>query len=121
MGSHVFLARAARAVRRLWPDRNPLKRTADRLEAAVGAGLTVAFLAGAPLAAIAAGNFASSAGSRTTRAQQAAQHQVPAVLLGPILHARPDQDQVPARWVASDRRGYSGHIPVPLGTGLVPR
>jgi hypothetical protein len=40
-------------IRRLWPDRNPLRRTADRIEAVVMAGLLVLFLAAVPLAVIA--------------------------------------------------------------------
>jgi hypothetical protein len=63
--------RAARAVRGLWPDRNPLRRTMDRAEAIIMGGLIVAFLAGAPLAAVAAGHAACSLGSRTAHAQQA--------------------------------------------------
>ena len=41
----VVAARAARAVRGLWPDRNPLRRTSDRIEAVIAGGLVVAFLA----------------------------------------------------------------------------
>lgn len=77
----VVAARAARAVRGLWPDRNPLRRTIDRVEAVVAGGLVAAFMAGAPLAAVAAGHAAYSIGSRTAHAQQAAWRQVPAVLL----------------------------------------
>jgi len=40
-------------MRRLWPDRNPLRRAADRAEAAVMAGLLAMFMAGVPLAAVA--------------------------------------------------------------------
>ena len=68
-GSSVV--RAARAVRGLWPDRNPLRRTMDRAEALVVGGLVVVFLAGAPLAAVTAGHAAYSLGSRTAHAQQA--------------------------------------------------
>lgn len=113
--SHVFLVRAVRAVRRLWPDRNPLRRTIDRVEAAVGAGLAAAFLAGAPLAAIAAGHLTSSAGSRPAHAQQAARHQVQAVLLAPVSASKVHQNQVPARWVAPDGKQRTGHIPGPPG------
>ena len=35
--------------RRLWPDRNPLRRAADRVEFAIAALLLVALLAGVPL------------------------------------------------------------------------
>jgi len=54
----VAAARAARAVRGLCPDRNPLRRTIDRIEAVIAGGLVVAFLAGAPLAAVAGGHAA---------------------------------------------------------------
>jgi hypothetical protein len=43
----AVVARAARAGCGLWPDRNPLRRTVDRVEAMVVGGLVVAFLAGA--------------------------------------------------------------------------
>ena len=52
----VVAAWAVRTLRGLWPDRNPLRRTIDRAEAALVAGLAVAFLAGVPLAAVAAGH-----------------------------------------------------------------
>jgi hypothetical protein len=68
----VVAARAVRAVRGLWPDRNPLRRTLDRVEAVVVGGLAVAFLAGAPLAAVTAGHLAYSAASRTAYTQRAA-------------------------------------------------
>ncbi len=51
------------AVRGLWPGRNPLRRTVNRVEAVVAAGLVVVFLAGAPLTAVAAGHAAYSVGS----------------------------------------------------------
>jgi hypothetical protein len=111
----MLLARAARALPRLWPDRNPLRRTLGRVEAAVGAVLAVALLAGAPLAAIAAGHFSSSIGSRAAYSQQAAWHQVPAMLLASVPASGLNQNQVPARWVAPDGRRRTGHIPVPLG------
>ena len=113
---HMFLVRAARAVPRLRPERNPLRRTLDRVEAAVGAGLAVAFLAGAPLAAIAAGHLSTGIGSRASYAQQAARHQVPAVLLAPVPASGLNHDHVPARWVASDARRRAGLISVPPDT-----
>lgn len=109
-------ARAARAVRGLWPDRNPLRRTMDRVEAVVVGGLVVAFLAGAPLAAVAARHAAYSIGSRTAHAQQAAWHQVPAVLLtaAPTSRYGHYQATVRARWTAPDGTRHTGPIPVPL-------
>jgi hypothetical protein len=90
----------------------------DRVEAIITAGLVVVFLAGAPLAAVAAGHAAYSAGSRTAHAQQATWRQVPAVLLAtaPAAGFRQDQVTVPARWTAPDGTRHSGAVPVPAGT-----
>lgn len=112
----MLVARATRALSRLRPERNPLRRTLDRVEAEVGAVLAVALLAGAPLAAIAAGHLSSSTGSRAPYAQQAAWHRVPAVLLSPVSASELNQNQVPARWVAPDGRRRTGQNPVALGT-----
>ena len=67
-------------VRRLWPDRDPLRRRADRAEFAVLVVLLVAFLAGAPLTALAAGQWVAASGLHAERAQ-AGRRQVAAVLL----------------------------------------
>ena len=67
-------------IRHLLPDRNPLRRTADRVEAAVMAGLPVVFLAAVPLAALAAAGWAATDGLRAGQAQPR-WRQVPAVLL----------------------------------------
>lgn len=48
-------------IRRLCPGRNPLRRTADRVEAAVMATLLVVFLAAVPLAALAPAGWAAAA------------------------------------------------------------
>jgi len=113
----TVVARAARAVRGLWPDRNPLRRTVDRVEAAIVGGLVVAFLAGAPLAAVAAWHAAYSMGSRTARTQQAAWHQVPAVPLTTVPASGSGQAgaTVRARWTAPDGTRHTGAIPVPQG------
>jgi hypothetical protein len=114
----VAVARAARAVRGLWPDRNPLRRTIDRIEAVIAGGLVVAFLAGAPLAAVAGGHAAYGSAARIAHAQQAAWHQVPAVLLATAPAARYRQDQVnaQARWTAPDGTGRTGTVLAPPGT-----
>ena len=52
----------------------------DRVEAVVAGGLAVAFLARAPLAAIAAGHVAYSVGSGNAQSQQATWRQMSAVL-----------------------------------------
>ena len=69
-----------RLVRGLRPDRNPLRRTSDRVESYLLAGLMVVALAGAPFAAQAASHAAYAGATRAQQAQQAARHQVPAVL-----------------------------------------
>lgn len=63
----VAAARAGRVARGLWPDRNPLRRTVDRVEAVLVAGLAVAFLAGVPLAPVAAWHAAYGYGARCPR------------------------------------------------------
>ncbi len=76
------VTRCGRPLRGLWPDRNPLRR-AGPVEAVIMAGLLAAFLPGAPLAALAAGQ-SSAAGLRAEHAQQSAWHQVPAVLFANV-------------------------------------
>jgi hypothetical protein len=69
-----------RLVRGLRPDRNPLRRTSDRVESYLLAGLLVAALAGAPFAAQAASHAAYAGALRAEQAQLADRHQVQAVL-----------------------------------------
>ena len=96
----VVAARAMRVVRGLWPDRNPLRRRLDRVEGVVMGGLAVAFLAGAPLATVAAGHLAYSYGARATHVQQAAWHQVPAVLTSTPTLGQGYQATAQVRWRA---------------------
>ena len=113
--SAVAAARAARAVRGLWPGRNPLRRTIDRIEAVEADGLVVAFLAGAPLAGVAGGHAAYGSGARIAHAQQAAWHQVPTALLATAPAARYRQDQVDAqaRWTARTGPGVPARFSRP--------
>jgi hypothetical protein len=69
-----------RVLRGLRPDRNPLRRRADRLQACLLIGLFVAAAAAAPFAAQAASNAAYTAALRQQQAQLTATHQVRAVL-----------------------------------------
>jgi len=105
----------ARAVRGLWPDRNPLRRTLDRIEAVVAGGLVVAFLAGAPLAALTTGHAVYRIWSRTADVQQATWHRVPAVLLAGLSVSGYDDGRVAVWWRASDGRRRTGTVPAPSG------
>jgi hypothetical protein len=102
-------------VRRLWPDRNPLRRAADRAEAAVAALLFVAFLAGTPLVALAAGGWVAASGLRAERAR-ASWRRVPAVLLqdaprpvGSLFYPAPVPEAA-ARWPAPGARSRTGEV-----------
>jgi hypothetical protein len=85
------------------------------------AGLLTGFLAGAPVAALAAGYWAYTASLRTEHAQQAARHQVPAVLLkdapAPLYPAyrAPVHPQALARWATPDGTPHTGAITVAAG------
>ena len=69
-----------RLVRGFLPDRNPLRRACDRVETFLLAGLFAAAVVAAPFAAQAASHAAYAGATRAQQAQQAARHQVPAVL-----------------------------------------
>ena len=108
------IARLARALRGLWPDRNPLRRGIDRAEAGILAALLVTFLAGAPLAAMLAGRAAHGMASRQQHTQQAAWHRVSAVLLAAPQPTAYSQAYTRARWTAPDGSPHTGDIAAPL-------
>jgi hypothetical protein len=113
----VVAAWIARVVRGLWPDRNPLRRRIDRIEAAAVCGLAVAFLAGAPLAAVGAHHIAYTLGARTLQAERS-WHRVPAVLLAdaPVSGYAAAAALVPARWTAPGGGGSrTGTVYAPPG------
>jgi hypothetical protein len=97
--------------RRWRPDRNPLRRPSDRIEAAVLGLLLAAFLAAAPFAAHAAGNWARTRFTAEQRAQVSAVHQVRAILLqAPLnwnayLYGVALGPVADARWTAPERPG----------------
>lgn len=111
----------ARLIRGLRPDRNPLRRPSDRAETAIIAGLLLAFAVGAPFTAATAANWTRAASLREAQAQQAAWHQVPAVLLkdaspDSYLEYGPSTASVLARWTAPDGARRTGIIDAPSGT-----
>jgi hypothetical protein len=112
----VGAARAVRAVRGLWPDRNPLRRTLDRVEAAIVTGLAIAFLAGAPVAAVAAAQVATAIGARTAQAQRS-WHRLPAVLLADARRSAGPKYGPVARaiWAAPGGRVRTGTVSAPPG------
>jgi hypothetical protein len=86
------------------------------------AGLMLAFLVGAPLAAIAVGQWAYTGAARAERAENAAWHPVTAIVLQgvPKAPANPygaaDVAQVPARWTAPDGTRRTGTVTAAGGT-----
>ena len=109
------LGRLVRALRGLWPDGNPLRRGVDRAEAGVITTLQLAFLAGAPLAAMTAGRAVYDSASRAQHAQQEAWHRVPAVLLTPAQMPAYPPAEAKARWTAPDGSSRTGEVPAPAG------
>ena len=73
--------RLARRVRRLGFDHNPLRRRTDRVEAAIRLATMILLLVAVPLTAIAVGRQADHLALHDAHAQQAAEHEVTAVLL----------------------------------------
>jgi len=112
----VGAAGAVRAARGVWPDRNPLRRTLDRVEAAILAGLAVALLAGAPVAAVTAAHLAAAIGARTAQAQRS-WHQVPVVLLADIPGSGYGRSGpvARARWAAAGGGARTGTVSAPPG------
>lgn len=103
--------RAKRAARLLWPDRNPLRRAVDRVEAAIVTALIVVFLIGAPLAVAVTSHVAYRNGIRTAYAERTAWHQVRAILLDKVFSAGPTgPPQAPAWWTAPDGSRRTGLV-----------
>jgi len=109
----------ARLSRALGLDNNPLRRASDRAESWIRAGLLAVFLTAGPVAAIAAGHWASHEGVPRASAQA---HAVRAVLLRPAagpggLAAAPRGGQVlvKARWVSANGSARTGEVFAPAG------
>lgn len=100
------------------PDRNPLRRRTDRVEALIFGGLVVAAAAGAPLAAITASGWAHAGATRAAHVQQETRHQVQAVLLAPpgaVISGYTVTGRTPAAaaWTAPSGVQRTGQISVP--------
>jgi hypothetical protein len=114
-----WLNRLARGRR---PDRNPLRRTSDRVETYLLTGMLAAGVAGAPFAAQAVGHATYAAALRLERAQEATSHQVRARLLQPAGSTTANgfvlDAYVPARarWTSVTGVVRTGQLMAPVGT-----
>ena len=111
------VTRLGRFVRRWRFDRNPLRRPTDRIETTLLAVLVIAFLVGAPFAAIATGAWVHGMARHAQLAEQASRTQVTAVTLAVIPPGAGDLVwQAQARWEAPGGHTVTHEIPVPPGT-----
>jgi hypothetical protein len=107
----------ARWSRRLGFDRNPLRRRTDRIEATVRLVTMILFLVAVPLVAIIAARQADHLALRQAHAQQAAEHEVTAVLLQqaqatgvPDPYSSVQMTMVLARWQPPGQPPRSGEV-----------
>jgi hypothetical protein len=114
--------RLARCARWLGLDHNPLRRRADRMEAAIRLLTLFLILVAAPMAAVTAGLQADHLALRQVHAQQVTDHQVTAVLLQqaqptgiPDPYTSVQMTLVLARWQPPSRPPRSGQVPAPAG------
>jgi hypothetical protein len=111
-----------RFIRGRRPDRNPLRRTSDRVQTYLLAGLLAAGIAGAPFAAQAAGHATYAAMLRAERAQRATRHQVNAELLRQAGDTSVNgyefgiEVSVPARWTTVTGVPRTGQLMAPEGS-----
>lgn len=111
-----------RALRGRLPDRNPLRRRADRLEFAALAALLTIFLVGAPLIALVVGRWAYAGADRAARSQNASWRPVTAVIKQGVPKAAFSPygaagfAAVPAVWTAPDGARRTGKITAATGT-----
>jgi hypothetical protein len=106
--------------RRLWPDRNPLRRASDRVEALIMGALLLVFLAGAPLLAIWAGRSADDS-MRHLAKSQASSRYVAATLLRTVPPPQHDDfgstgsSHARASWTGPDGQHRTGTVAAPAG------
>jgi hypothetical protein len=110
-----------RALRGLRPDRNPLRRTVDRVETYLLAVLFVVTAAGAPFAAQFASHIGYDSALRTEQAQIASSHLVRATLTQDAsagVNAFTVSEQVPvlATWTSVTGVRHSGEVLAPAAS-----
>lgn len=114
----------ARKVRRWRLDTNPLRRSLDRIETVVMAGLMALFLAAAPLCWMSAGRWVHQAGVAEQHAQRSWREIPGIVLRGASQRSRRMMARMPSdattqaltAWTGTDGRRRTGEVTVPLGT-----
>ena len=114
----TWLGRFARGRR---PDRNPLRRPSDLVETAMLAFLVLVFALAAPIAVQQSGAWTHAAAHRAQLEQQAARHQVTALVLKPTSGAQvgawgATDAWVLARWTTPDGKVVTGKVLGPLGS-----
>jgi hypothetical protein len=113
------VTRLGRFVRRWRFDRNPLRRTTDRVETAVLVLLVTVFLIGAPFAALATGAWVHGMARQAQLAQEASLTRVTAVVVSDTVPPAGGQDlawQAQARWRAPDGHEVTHEVPVASDT-----
>ena len=107
--------RLTRCARWLGLDRNPLRRTTDRIEAAIRLAMIILLVGAVPMAAVAVGQRADQLAIRHAHAQQVGDHLVNAVLVRqapatgvPDPYTSIQYTWVLARWQPPGRRPGSG-------------
>jgi hypothetical protein len=116
------VGRARQLLWRIWPDRNPLRRAADRAERALLVVLFALFAAGIPAAALAVGHWAGLGAAHAARVAAAAQQPVSAHLLhaapAPAGPANPSAYllQEPAWWADAEGMRHIDTVLVAAGT-----
>ncbi|HEV3383068.1 MAG TPA: hypothetical protein VG142_19040 [Trebonia sp.] len=108
-------------MRGIAPDRNPLRRKSDRVEAWVLGGSLAVAIAVAPFAAQLAGEAGHSSAQRAERTESASSHEVRAVLLqsvGGTVSGYPFGSTFPARarWSPPGGGDRTTQVMVPAGT-----
>jgi hypothetical protein len=103
--------RTARAVRGLWPDHNPLRRSSDRAEAVIVVLLVAVSLIGAPLIALITWRLTFNGTFSTTDAAAAGWRQTSAVLLADEPGWTGGYGSlVPVSWAAPDGVRHTGQF-----------
>lgn len=112
------VARLGRLARGMRIDRNPLRRTTDRVETVVLALLVAAFLIGTPFAVLVTGAWVHGTARQEQLAQEASRRQVTAVVLAVATSPAGENLawQAQARWRAPSGQQVTREVPVPSGT-----